>query len=136
MGMRPPRQRSLGMRSCASKEGAEAVNNKHVRAPQGPSGPLGYDWGRGGAGLPGGGLSIHGSAWQKKMSDVSNVHAKLQGPPGQGADVQGVVDVLAARGVHAADGQVAQVLPAHGAHMREHMSQAQGKAQLAQSVMN
>ena len=69
------------------------------------------------------------------MSDVSNVHAQLQGPPGQGADMQGVIDVLAARGVHAADGQVAQVLPAQGARVREQMKQAQAKAQLTQGVM-
>ena len=95
-----------------------------------------HSGGREGGGLPGGGLGIHGGAGRQEVGDVSNVHAQLQGAAGQGADVQGVVDVLAARGVHAADGQMAQVLPAQDAHMREQTSEAQGRAQLAQGVVS
>ena len=107
------------------------------RVPQRPVASLGLWRGaRGGGDLPGGSLGIHGGAGRQEVGDVSDVHAQLQGPPGQGADVQGVVDVLAARGVHAADGQVAQVLPAQDARMREQTGQAQGRAQLAQGVVS
>ena len=105
------------------------------RVPQRPVASLGHGGGRKGEGLPGGSLSIHGGAGCQEVGDVSDVHAQLQGAAGQGADVQGVVDVLAARGVHAADGQVAQVLPAQDTCLREQMGQARARLQLTQGVV-
>ena len=49
------------------------------------------------------------------MGDVCDVHAQLEGAIGQGLDVQGVINVLAPRRIHAADGQMAQVFPARSA---------------------
>ncbi len=47
----------------------------------------------------------------EEVGDISDVHAQFQVAVGQFADVQRIVNVLAARWVHAADGQVPQVLP-------------------------
>ena len=60
---------------------------------------------------PAGSLVIHGRAGQQEVGDVRDVHAQLLVAIGQGPDVQGIVDVLAAGRVDAAHGQVSQVLP-------------------------
>ena len=54
--------------------------------------------------LPRGSFRVHGSARVQEVGDVCNVHAQFKGAVGQGADVQGIINVLAPRRINAADG--------------------------------
>lgn len=62
---------------------------------------------------PGGSFGVHGSAWVQEVCDISDVDAQFQVAVWQFPDVQRIVNILAAGRIHAADGQVPQVLPAH-----------------------
>ncbi len=61
-------------------------------------------WSASTQGVPGGSFRVHGSGRVQEVGDVCYVHAQLQCTVGQGADVQGVINVLAPGRIHAADG--------------------------------